>query len=102
MAADDLTKQGARASAGMVPTQCGLVMPYMVIKIWVNIGSGNGTNPFITWTDADLSSVSSNDNHLRAISQWIPVIKLRKFQKKKKITDQTQVYLKSISCMQSW
>ena len=46
----------------------------MVTKIWVNIGSGNGllpdgTKP--TWTNVDLSSMTSSDIDLTANSQDI-------------------------------
>ena len=40
--------------------------------IWVNIGSGNAWwHQAITWTNVDLSSERSSDNHLRTISEAI-------------------------------
>ena len=56
----------------------------MVTHILVNIGSGNGllpdsTNPL---TNIDLSSVRSNDNHMRAISHETPQQSVTEFRLK--------------------
>ena len=58
-----------------IPPHCGLVTPSGVREIGQH-RSGNGLLPDVrhqifTWTNVDLSSVRSNDIHLRAIWYWL-------------------------------
>ena len=56
-------------------TQCGLMTPYGDInlsQLWLRQWLVAWQHQAITWTNVDLLSVRSNDNHLRAISQVIP------------------------------
>ena len=58
----------------------------MVAYIWDNISSANGLFAWrhlaITWTNVDLSSVTSHDIHVRSILQVIPQPSITKISSK--------------------